>query len=33
MQNVAVTGYYWGVADDDIISLDFVVFKKSYSAV
>ena len=28
MQNVAVTDYYWGVADDEIISLDFVVFKK-----
>ena len=28
MQNVTVTDYYWGVADDDIISLDFVVYKK-----
>lgn len=28
MQNVTVTDYYWGVADDEIISLDFVVYKK-----
>ena len=28
MQNVTVTDCYWGIADDEIISLDFVVYKK-----